>query len=221
MRKVKFAPAEYYHVYNRGNNKQIVFNDIRDWIRFLFILLYFQSPLPIHNIGKTVSHYIKHRVFNITGETTEKITANRYVELVSFSLMPNHFHILLREIKNNGISQYMQRIQNSYTKYFNTKYKKVGHVFQGPFQAVHIENNRQILHLSAYIHRNSREIVGWKNKEHLFPWSSYQDFVIGNRWGNLLENQIIISQFNSLNMYRNFVENSKTKDIKRELVLEE
>ena len=62
----------------------------------------------------------------------------------------------------------MQRILNAYTKYFNAKYKKTGHLFQGPFKAVHIERNEQLLHLSAYIHRNPREIKGWKNREHLY-----------------------------------------------------
>src|SRR3989344_7109843 len=127
MRKIRFAPGEYYHIYNRGNNKQKIFNDTRDWVRFLFAILHFQSPSPIHNISKSITHYIKHSVFNISDETIHKIATNRFVELVSFSLMPNHFHLSLCETKNNGVSQYMQRIQNAYTKYFNIKYRKTGH----------------------------------------------------------------------------------------------
>ena len=221
MRRVKFAPGEYYHIYNRGNNKQNIFVDTRDWVRFLFAILHFQSPMPIHNIGKSVTHYIKHSVFNVTKETLEKITTHRYIELISFSLMPNHFHLLLHETKDNGVSQYMQRIQNAYTKYFNTKYTKTGHLLQGPFQAVHVESNRQLLYLSGYIHRNSREIPGWKDKEHKFSWSSYQDFFTRNRWGDLLKNQIIMEQFSNPADYQKFVEESNTKELKKEYIFEE
>ena len=83
---------------------------------------------------------------------------SRYVELVSFAFIPNHFHLIVHEKKENGISQYMQRILNAYTKYFNAKYKKTGHLFQGPFKAVHTESNEQLLHLSAYIHRNPERL---------------------------------------------------------------
>ncbi|MEK7209554.1 MAG: transposase [Patescibacteria group bacterium] len=221
MRKTKFAPGEYYHIYNRGNNKQDIFLDTRDWVRFLFITLYFQSSITMHNISQSVTHYIKHSVFNVTQETTEEIITKQFVGLVAFSLMPNHFHILIQEIKTSGLSQYMQRIQNSYTKYFNTKYKKTGHLLQGPFQAVHIKSNNQLLHLSAYIHRNAREIPYWKGKEGGFPWSSYQDYIMTNRWSKLLENKVIMDQFINPNDYKKFTDKSSTKILKKEYLFEE
>jgi len=208
MRKVKISIGEYYHVYNRGNNKQNIFLDSRDWIRFLFLILYLQSPVNFSQIGRSVSSYNKRSVFGIP---TEKIIKNRYVELISFTLMPNHFHLVIREFKENGISQYMQRILNAYTKYFNTKYEKSGHLFQGPFKIVHIEDNEQLLHLSAYIHRNQREIKQWENKEYEFPWSSYGDYVVENRWGELLKQQIIVEQFSTIQEYKKFVDTSGTK----------
>lgn len=145
-------------------------------------------------------------MFNIS-----KILKDKFVELVSFTFMPNHFHFVVHELKEGGISKYMQRMQDSHTKYFNTKYGKSGHLFQGAFQSVHIKDNRQLLHLSAYIHRNSRELKQWKNKEHQFFWSSYQDYVRENRWGELLKPEIIIGQFSSTNEYKEFVETSGTK----------
>jgi len=208
MRKVKITIGEYYHIYNRSNNKQNIFLDNRDWIRFLFLILYFQSPISFPQIGRSVTLYIKQSVF---GVQVKKLIENRYIELISFTLMPNHFHLIVHEFKENGISQYMQRVLNAYTKYFNTKYKKSGHLFQGPFQVVHIENNEQLLHLSAYIHRNQREIKQWRNKEYQYPWSSYKDYVIGNRWGELLKQQIITKQFSNIQEYRNFVDTSGTK----------
>jgi putative transposase len=148
---------------------------------------------------------------NLKKDKIKKIVNTRYVELVVFALMQNHFHLIVHEFQEGGISQYMQRALNSYTKYFNTKYGKSGHLFQGPYQIIHIKNNEQLLHLSAYAHRNPREIAQWNNKEHLFPWSSYQDYIKENRWGELLKHQIITEQFSSPEDYRNFVETSGTK----------
>lgn len=141
----------------------------------------------------------------------------RTVELVAFCIMPNHFHLIVKEIEEAGIANYMQRILTAYSKYYNTKYDKSGHVFQGPYRAVHIQDDRQMLHLSAYIHRNPREISKWFNKENKYPWSSYQDFVNQNRWGDLILPNMIIEQFNSRRKYHHFVQTSPAKAIKEEI----
>lgn len=212
MRKIKITPGEYYHIYNRGNNKQNIFIEERDWIRFLFLILYFQSPENFPQIGRSISYFVKNRAFDISGDLLKKIIKNRYIELINFCLMPNHFHIMVKEIKEGGISQYLQRLQTAYTKYFNIKYGNIGHLLQGPFKIVRISKNEQLLHLSAYIHRNPREIKQWKNKENHYPWSSYQDCVKQNRWGELLKPDIITKkQFKNLKEYEKFIANSGTK----------
>lgn len=204
------APNEYYHIYNRGNNKQEIFHEERDWVRFLFLVLYFQSPIKFGHIGREVTHYGKHQRFAIQDNILD-IVKNRTIELVAFTLMPNHFHLSLTETKEKGIAEYMCRIQDSYTKYYNIKYKKIGHLFQGSYKAVHIKDNNQLLYLSAYTHKNSRELTGWKNKEHLYPWSSYQDY-LQNRWGELLKPGIVLEQFKNPENYRNFVKTSIAKE---------
>ncbi len=211
MRKFKTIPGEYYHIYNRGNNKQNIFENKRDWVRFLFLILHFQSPVIFENINYNISNFTEHSMFNISKKTLKKITENRTVELVNFTNMPNHFHMTVKEVEENGISSYMQRIQNSYTKYFNIKNKKSGHLFQGPYNIVHVKNNEQLLHLSAYIHRNPREIKQWKNKEEKYFWSSYQDYINKNRWGELLKPRIILDQFSDKREFKNFVDTSGTK----------
>jgi len=211
MRKVEIAPGEYYHIYNRGNNKQNIFLDNRDWIRFLFTILYLQSPTVFHNMSRYVTHFVKHSVFNIDDETIDKILKNRTIELIGFCLMPNHFHLIIYELKEGGISQYMQRTQNAYTKYFNTKHENCGHLLQGPFQAVHILNNEQLLYLSAYMHRNPRELIKWFKKEHKYPWSSYQDYLAKNRWDQLLKTGIVTDQFSGTKDYKKFGETSDAK----------
>ncbi len=210
MRKTKIIPGEYYHIYNRGNNKQPIFLDEKDWSRFLFLIIYFQSPIIFQNIGRQITYFVKHRVFNIP--VAEKIINDRGIELIVFTLMPNHFHLLVHELKQNGSSNHMQRVLNSYTKYFNAKYKKSGHLFQGPFQYVHIKDDNQLLYLSAYIHRNPRDINEWLDKEHIFPWSSYQDYINKNRWAELLKPGIITEQFSDVEKYGSFVETSGAKE---------
>ncbi len=213
MRKTKFAPNENYHIYNRGNDKRPIFLDNSDYIRFLFLIIFFQSPsVPFYNISHHVAHYVKHRVFNIDLQIRIRIVKERAVELISFTLMPNHFHILLLEKDKGGISRYMQRILDAYTKYWNTKHQKSGHLFQGPFGAKYIETNEQLLYTSAYIHRNQHELSKWHGKEALFPWSSYYDYVEKNRWGKLLSTERLLEQFPTTTAYREFVDTSTAKD---------
>jgi len=211
MRRVPISPDEHYHLFNRGVLKRNIFPEDRDRIRFLFSLLYFQSPLSFTNPGFHVRNYYESSTFDPTGTATEKVATNRTVELIAFCLMPNHFHLLVREAAENGIAGYMQRVLNAYTKYFNAKYKSSGHLFQGPYQAVHVESNEQLLHLSAYIHRNPRELKGWKDREERYPWSSGPDYLEKNRWGKLLLTDIIAGQFSSPEEYADFLRTSSAK----------
>lgn len=218
MRKIPLVGGEHYHIYNRGNQKQAIFLDASDRARFLFLLLYFQSPVLFFNIGRYANHFVRHSVFNIPTDTVKKIIVSRMVDLVNFALMPNHFHLLLHNAKDVGISCYMQRVQNAYTKYFNAKYTKSGHVFQGPFQSVHVEDNEQLLHLSAYIHRNPRELD--QNDEHTYVWSSFYDHLNENRWEGILNTGIILDQFATRQEYKKFVDTSGTKEFEDSLYID-
>ncbi len=215
MRLVRGVPGEYYHVFNRAVNKQVIFHDVNDHFRFLFLILYFQSPIIFRQLGRRVKEFVQSQALDSVEE--DEIIKKRRVELEAFCVMSNHFHLIVKESDEGGIAAYMQRILTSYSKYYNTKYDKSGHVFQGPYQIVHVSNNRQLLHLSAYIHRNPREISKWFKKEDQYPWSSYQDFIVENRWRNLLVPDIIVGQFKNKYQYQNFVKTSPVKFLEREL----
>ena len=145
-------------------------------------------------------------------EIITEICQSRYSDLIAFALMPNHFHLLVREVQENGISLYMHKILTAYAKYLNTKKEKNGHVLQGPYRVVHVATNEQLLYLTAYIHRNPRDLREWKNKEHLYPWSSYQDFIGTNRWGGLLNTESIQEQFENKEEYNQFIKTSTAKE---------
>ena len=211
-RKEAFATGEYYHVYGRGNDRRNIFRDQRDWTRFLFLVLYFQSGTPFYNLGRHISHFIKHRAFGVPDERRRELLNTRVTELAAFCLMPNHFHLIAHESREGGISSYMQRILTGYTTYFNTRYRRSGHLFQGPFRSVRVKDNNQLLYLSTYIHKNPRGLARWKDKEHEYPYSSLQDYVRDNRWGKLLERDIILSQFSAPEEFRTFTDTSIAKN---------
>ena len=221
MRRENISVGEYYHIYNRGVNKQIIFRDDKDRIRFLFLILYFQSDISFDQISRIISkfNFVQHPMFDISRELENKIISKRFVELVSFSMMPNHFHLLVKESEEGGIGKYLQKILNSYTKYFNTRHGVSGHLFQGAYKHVYVESNEQLLYLSAYIHLNCRDLVEWRNKEVSYTWSSYQDYAKENRWGKILKNEIIIEQFEKKQGYKYFVETSGAKDFEEKLDL--
>ena len=197
---------------NRGNRKQDIFLDDYDRARFLFLVLYGQSPKELINVGRHAAAFVKNKKFTVRQKVTDKILSTRTVELNCFALMDNHFHLIVREVKENGVVNYMQKILTAITKYHNAKYAQTGHLLQGPFRAVHIDNNEQLLYASAYVHRNPTEIKGWKNKEHEYPWSSYSDYKNENRWDKLLENGIILSQFDDGADYHKWVKESGAKE---------
>lgn len=210
-RKFQFAPGSYYHLCNKSNDEGTIFFDERDHARMLFFMFFYQFSVPFLNIGRSVSYFMKQRRFNVSQKTLEELRPERQVELNAFAIMPNHFHILAQEKEQGGIVRYLQRLQTGYAKYSNSKYKRGGHVFRGSFRAVAVESDPQLIYLSAYIHRNPRDLTKWRGKEISYPWSSYQDFARKNRWGELLRPDIVTQQFSTQKSYFQFVETSTAK----------
>ncbi|MFH1098836.1 MAG: transposase [Candidatus Uhrbacteria bacterium] len=216
IRTTPFVRGEYYHIFNRGNDKQETYSSDADYARFLIALMLFQAPptlqAPINNIRRLVRHLVQSQALNITEENARALLKRRYVHLIAFTLMPNHFHCIVQELSTNGISTYMQRVLTSYTKYRNTKHERTGHLFEGPFKSVHIEDDAQLTYCSAYVHRNPRELPGWRGREHEYPWSSYRDYYSRNRWGTFLMPDIVLDLVGRGNRYRTFVEASGAKE---------
>jgi len=105
----------------------------------------------------------------------------------------------------------MQKVLNAYTKYYNTRHGTSGHLFEGPYNYRHVKDDEQLAFLSAYIHRNPRELKECAGKEHEYKWSSFQDYIGKNRWGELLSNEVIMQKFESKKDYKKFVAKSGAK----------
>ncbi|OGF51445.1 hypothetical protein A3I27_03525 [Candidatus Giovannonibacteria bacterium RIFCSPLOWO2_02_FULL_43_11b] len=214
MRKAGLVVGEYYHIYNRGVEKRTIFLDQLDYWRFMALLIGFQGDIDLNPMSRFVN-LVKLKVFN--DEIFQEIIKEKYVELISFCLMHNHFHLILHEIKEGGISKFMQRLSNSYTKYFNARYNRNGHLFNGGFQSSHINSDEYLKYLSAYIHLNPDELRRWHKRTTEYPWSSFQDYAGENRWGEFLNSQILMDQFNGGEEYRHFIEETSISKIERKL----
>ena len=143
--------GEYYHVFNRSIGKIPIFVRTRDLNRMLEVCKFY----TFHETSIRFSYF--NRFY--PNEKLEYInrlkkTSNKQVEILAFCFMPNHYHFLLKQLEDNGVSTFIRKIQDSYAKYFNTKYSRTGSLFQSNFKAVRIEEDEQLLHVSRYIHLN-------------------------------------------------------------------
>lgn len=202
-RLIPLVSGEYYHIYNRGINKQPIFLEIRDYKRALQLVEFYSFAGPQFKYSKflRLSTDERERVLNKLRSENKKL-----VKIICYTFMPNHFHFLLKQVKDGGISKFVGNFQNSYTRYFNVKHNKIGPLLQGQFKSVHIEDNTQLLHLTRYIHLNPftsyvvKEISGLVN----YPWSSYSEYV-GESTNNVCNKEIILSQFTDQKNYQSFV----------------
>ena len=202
MRTDPIIKNSYYHIYNRGNQTQQLFFDQSDYIRFLFGILLYQSDISLSHPSRQVGYFLKKKSFQVDADTIDAILNNRRVELINFCVMPNHFHLLVRNVTETGIPTYLHKVSNAYAKYFNTKYDRSGHVFQGTYKANSLMNENDVMRLSAYIHNNPKEL-NYKLEE--YAWSSLIDFK-QNRWGNLLERGIVRERFKSFKDYLSYIQ---------------
>jgi putative transposase len=154
MRKVPYVNDEYYHIYNRGVEKRKIFISESDYKRFLFILNAFNTTESTENLTRSQQK-------NERGSTSFRL-----VEIEEYCLMPNHFHLLLRQLKDGGISKFLQKVITGYTMYFNTKYDRTGVLFQGRHKSKHVDRESYLDWLRLYIHLNPLDlyIKDWKEK---------------------------------------------------------
>ena len=195
MRKIQLINGEYYHIYNRGVDKREIFLDEKDYQKFLRSLKefnnksYYEERVKVLEEKKELSSFLK--------------KLKRIVNIVTYSLLPNHFHLIIKQSTDNGISNFMHKLGTSFTNYFNKKYNRSGSLFQGSYKLIHIKNNDYLLWLSGYVNGNS-EIHKIANSA-TYRWSSLKNF-LGKGQGEILKDtSIILSQFKDLQDYKTFM----------------
>ena len=210
-RNVPLEIGGYYHIYNRGVARLPTFSSTGDYQQAILSLSYYQYSQPPIKLSryKSLLPDEKSKLFESLSHKNSKLA-----QIISFVLMPNHFHFLLKQVQDQGISKFVSQFTNSYTRYFNIKYSRPGSLFQGPFKAVRVESEEQLIHLSRYIHLNPYvSSVIKKSQLPIYPWSSFPDYLKGN--STLVDPSPILSHFKSNFDYQIFVLNHS--DYAREL----
>jgi putative transposase len=216
MRKTQLVENEYYHIYNRGTEKRKIFLDSSDYLRFLKSMNEFNSVDPI---GSLYEKYLRNKK-NGGSTSTMEVEPPKLVEFICYSLLPNHFHFMLKQLSDRGIEKFMQRIGTGYTMYFNKKHQRSGSLFQGKFKSSLVRDG-MFLYLSAYVNCNA-EVHGISKAES-YQWSSFSDYLGKTKYG-LCNIRIIMDEFQGGEDYRNFaresVEAMRQKKADEKIVLE-
>src|SRR3989338_1346682 len=197
MRKAPLVTGHVYHVFNRGVNRQDIFFGKPDYKRF------FEEAVHYKTKDNKFSY---ERSFLGNDNETGSLSLGRgaRVEILAYCLMPNHFHFLIRQLEDGGITNYMRRLANGYAHYINVKYKRVGHLFTRRFKNVLIETDEQLLHVSRYIHLNPFVSGIVKDlKTFSFP-SSYLSY-LGENEDMLCDGGEVLRMFKSAEDYEKFV----------------
>lgn len=196
-----FGNGEFYHVFNRGVARQPIFLKKIDYKQAFLTFSYYRFVKPQVKLSRFKEFSLKEKIAYLAQANK---SSTKLVDIVCYVFMPNHFHFLLKQNVDNGISIFMSNFANSYTRYLNTKYDREGPVFQGVFKSVHIESEEQLLHVSRYIHLNPlvSYIVNEKNFL-LYPWSSLPEYIIGK--SSLFDVAPILNTFSSTQTYKDFV----------------
>lgn len=209
-RKDRLETGNVYHVYTRSIARFIVFNDYIEFVRLIRLLELYRHINFNHKLSNFLDLNIDLQQSIVQNLISEN---NLLVEIIAYCVMPTHIHLLLKQKSENGITKYMARVLNGYSRFFNTKHKRTGPLWSGRFKNVRVENDEQLLHLSRYIHLNPTS-AGLIEKPEKWKYSSYLEYVQPGKSATELcyfQNFIQISP----KRYKNFVLNQK--DYQRKL----
>lgn len=218
-RKIPFIVGEYYHIYNRGVDKRTIFMDEHDYRRFR-VLLYLcngNNPLNMQDLLNKGLPFIE--FFSID-------RGEQLVDIGAYCLMPNHFHILVKECIEGGISKFMEKLATSYVMYFNTKGGRRGSLFEGSFKAKHIDSEPYLNWIFSYIHTNPVKLFdpNW-NKDGIqdslatkdfidnYKYSSYHDYFIDNRLETIILNKNVFpDHFSQMNDFEGILDKAREEN---------
>lgn len=221
-RKQQFVNNEIYHIILRGIDDNLIFRDIDDYYRGIFSIYEFNNAKPVE-IWLRRKQRQKEKALEVLGSPASQSASQsreRLIDVLVFCFMPNHIHLLLRQVKENSLTRFMQKVGTGYGKYFNKKYMRKGYVFQNRFSAVHIKNDTQLKIVFTYIHINPVSLVEprWKKigirdsekvSEFLenYKWSSYLDYIDKKNFPSVTEREFMLKIMGGKQGCREFIKN--------------
>jgi len=208
MLKPQFVEDEIYHIYNRGVEKRNIFLNDEDYLRFIHDLFEFNNKTKTQTSNTRFSlrypSQIKAIHLNQCLEVEPPNIKKRklLVEILVFTLMPNHFHLILKQKREGGIVKFMQKLGTGYTMYFNQKNKRVGGLFQGRFKAVLINKESHFGHLSFYIHTNPfKKLKNSISQLEKYRWSSFPDYIGKKNFPSITSRELFLDFFGGEKKY--------------------
>jgi putative transposase len=237
-RKQRFENNGIYHIVIRALDNNLIFRDIIDYYRGIFSIYEFNNAKPVtiqarRKARAAFKNASKKADRNPTSiHPIEQDERDKFVEVLAFCFMPNHIHLLLRQIRDDGISKFMQKVGGGYGRYFNDKYERKGHVFQDTFKSVYVKSDGQFVVVVSYIFTNPIALIdpGWKEngiKNHStreilkyleeYKWSSFRDSIGIKNFDSVTQRDFLLEMMGREVGCKNIVEDwvSYKKDIAR------
>lgn len=179
MREIDFVNGEYYHLYNRGTDKREIFLDEEDFEHFIQSLHLFNDALFV--TPRTPFQ----KVAALSLSQFFDFDRHPYVDYVSYILIPNHYHLLVRQIRSGGISKLMHKLDMGYSHYLNHQLDRSGTLYEGTFKAIHVDKESYLQHLPLYMHLNGLDLGGfnWRDGE-VSDWDTAMAFLDSYRWSS-------------------------------------
>lgn len=220
MLRIKPSTRNIYHIYNRGVDKRKIFLDEEDYFRFIHDLFEFNDEAPAINIYYKAPNFKSYEVgLRKISPKVKREPRKLLVELMAFCLMPNHFHLMARQLGDNGITEFMRKLGGGYTNYFNLKYHRTGSLMQGKYKFALIKNEAHFIHLPYYIHLNPLDMAApeWREKKienyrkamkflENYRWSSFQDYIGKKNFPSVTQREFLTEFFDSPQNYKVTIE---------------
>ncbi len=212
--RIPIEVGEIYHVINRGVEKREIFRKPQDYSRFILGLYFFNDKNPKNDIWTNLQRNKEQVVAVLEGSSRglpgspREDERDRLVDLLGFALMPNHFHLIVRETREGGVVSFMQKV-GGYAQYFNRQYDRTGTLFQGRYKSVYLKDEEQLRTAFVYVHTNPVELkesewrnlkvkdaqraMGWLKE---YRWSSYNDYTGNPTFPNVTQRDFFSDLYN-------------------------
>ena len=221
MRKITFYNGGIFHILNRGVDKRRIFLSDDDRQLFYQYMYLFSDSRYENREGCTELNMLR-----IAANQVIEVERDPLVKFFCFSLRPNHFHFFIQQVKDNGVSLFLHKLQKTYSREFNKSNGRSGTLFEGSFKVKHVESEAHFMHLPRYIHLNSLDnqmpewregkIKDWDRAQKILnndPWSSHQIYSGKKSRLPIIEEEFIKSTFSSKDQYFNYLKEWATSRI--------
>lgn len=204
IKSVILATNEFYHIFNKTVANELVFDNKYHLKRILSLVNFYRFETSISfSKFKSLSKNNQENVIQKLRKTTP------LVAIYAFAFMPQHYHLLIKQLKVNGIKNFVSNIQNGMAKFFNIKFKRKGSLFCHSFQRVHVGTEEQFIHLSRYIHLNpvTSYLIKLENLD-FYPFTSFPNY-LSNKNCSFVDLNCILNSFGNIKGYKKFVYDQK------------